>query len=259
MFHSCNLYSLHGILDEYTVKSHSIRDHPNESLPINVMITSRPPCLFTFNCERPSFDYAFCSIEHFLTCINEDYFVLRINTDLLPVENGHLKRLWTDNLSSNSQVYFVDTSHNHDCIIDLRESIVHVWQLIYDQSTNVKHLYSIDDGMNTMATSNNRQTTRYGRQIASQRSLDLSSTTLTDHNFDEYNNLLILLFECEVSDMVILRIIEHPVGICRQNINFHKNTKNNQLRLMYEHDKIIVQELSSHTVIVHVFTLQRSK
>jgi hypothetical protein len=255
---SCHLYSLHKILDEYTTKSHSITDHPNEPLPINVLITSCPPCLFTFNCERPLFDYAFCSTQHFLTRINEDYFVFNINNDLSPVSNGHLKRLWTDNLSVNSQVYFIDTNNNHDCIIDIRESIVHVWQLIHDESTNVKHLYSIDDGIMTMRTSNDQQTTRYGRPITSQQTIDLSSTVLTDHYFDTYNNLLTLLFESETSEMAIIRLIEHPHGICRQNINFQKNNKHNQLKIMHEHDKLIVQELSHHTVILRIFTLQRS-
>lgn len=255
---SCHLYSLHRILDEYTIKSHSIIDHPNELLPINVSITSCPPCLFTFNCERPLFDYAFCSSQHFLTRINEDYFVFNINSDLSPVHNGHLKRLWTDNLSMNSQVYFIDTNNNHDCIIDIRESIVHVWQLIHDDITNVKHLYTVDDGIMTMRTSNEQTITRYGRPITHQQTIDLSSTILTDHYFDTYNNLLTLLFESETSETAIIRLIEHPYGICRQNIHFTKNNKQNQLRIMHEYDKLIVQELSHHTVILRIFTLQRS-
>jgi len=258
-FYSCNLYSVHTILDEYTIKSHSISDHPNELLPINVLINSCPPCLFTFNCERPLFDYAFCSTQHFLTRINEDYFVFHINNDLSPVSNGHLTRSWTDNLSPNSQVYFIDTNNNHDCIIDIRESIVHVWQLMHDESTNVKHLYTIDDGIATIRSSNDRHVTRYGRQTMPQQVLDLSSTVLTDHYFDTYNNLLTLLFESEVSDMAIIRLIEHPVGISRQDINFKKNNKHNQLKIMHEHDKLIVQELSCHTVILRIFTLQRSR
>ncbi|CAF3389907.1 unnamed protein product, partial [Rotaria sp. Silwood2] len=125
----------------------------NELLPINVLITSCPTCLFTFNCERPLFDYAFCSTQHFLTRINEDYFVLHINNNLAPISNGHLKRSWTDNISPHSQVYFIDTKNHHDCIIDIRESIVHVWQLTQDESTYIKHLYTIDDGVATITTS----------------------------------------------------------------------------------------------------------
>ncbi|CAF0803770.1 unnamed protein product [Rotaria sordida] len=256
---SCNLYSLHAILDEYTIKSHSINDHPNELLPINVLITSCPTCLFTFNCERPLFDYAFCSTQHFLTRINEDYFILNINNNLTPILNGHLKRSWTDNLSPHSQVYFIDTKNNHDCIIDIRESIVHVWQLIHNELTSIKHLYTIDDGITTIITSNNRHITRYGRQIKPQNILDLSSTVITDHYFDIYNNLLTLLFESEVSDIAIIRVIEHPIGICRQDIHFKKNNKHNQLKIMHEHDKLIVQELSCHTVILRLFTLERSR
>jgi len=255
--YSCNLYSLHNILDEYTIKCHSLSDHPNESLPLNVLITSCPPCLFTFNCDRPLFDYAFCSTQHFLTRINEDYFVFNINNDLSPVLNGHIKRLWTDNVSINSQVYFIDTNTNHDCIIDIRESIVHVWQLIHDESTNVKHLYTIDDGITTIRTSNDQHITRYGRHTIPQQILDLSSTILTDHYFDTYNNLLTLLFESEVSEMAIIRLIEHPNGICRQTINFKKHNKHNQLRIMHENDKLIVQELSHHIVVLRIFTLQR--
>jgi hypothetical protein len=254
---SCNLYSLHNILDEYTIKSHSITDHPNEPLPINVLITSCPPCLFTFNCERPLFDYAFFSTQHFLARINEDYFVLYINHDLSPVTNGHLKRSWTDNLSANSQVYFIDTNNNYDCIIDIRESIVHVWQLIHNESTYIKHLYAIDDGITTMKTSDEKCVSRYGRKITSQQVSD-SSTVLTDHYFDTYNNLLTLLFESEVSETAIIRLIEHPQGVCRQTINFQKNNRHNQLKIMHEHDKLIVQELSHHTVILRIFTLQRS-
>jgi len=256
---SCNLYSLHAILDEYTIKSHSIADHPNEPLPINVVITSCPPCLFTFNCERPSFDYAFCSTQHFLTRINQDYFVFNISNDLSLVSNGHLKRSWTDNLSTNSQVYFIDTNNNHDCIIDIRESIVHVWQLIHDESASVKHLYTIDDGIAAMRTTNDQHMTRYGRKITPKQILDSSSTVLTDHYFDTYNNLLTLLFESEISDIAIIRLIEHPQGICRQNIHFQKHNKHNQLKIMHEHDKLIVQELGHHTVILRIFILQRSK
>jgi len=256
---SCNLYALHTILDQYTIKSHSISEHPNELLPINVSITSCPPCLFTFNCERPLFDYAFCSTQHFLTRISEDYIVCHINNDLSPVSNGYLKRSWTDNLSPNSQVYFIETNDNHDCIIDIRESIVHVWQLINHEATNIKHLYTIDDGIMTINTSTDRHVTRYGRQTAPQQVLDLSSTVLTDHYFDTYNNLLTLLFESEVSDQAIIRLIEHPVGTCRQHIDFKKSSKHNQLKIMHEHDKLIVQELSCHTVILRIFTLQRSR
>ena len=255
---SCNLYSLHTILDQYTVKSHSITDHPNVPLPVNVSITSCPPCLFTFNSERPLFDYAFCSTQHFLTRINEDYFVFHINPDLSPVSNGHLKRSWTDNLSANSQVYFIDTNNHHDCIIDIRESTVHVWQLISDQLSNIKHLYTIDDGILNIPRDNEQHVTRYGRQITPKQKLDLSSTVLTDHYFDTYNNLLTLLFESEISEMAIIRLIEHPDGICRQNIVFQKHNKHNQLKVMHEHDKLIVQELSNHTVILRIFTLQRS-
>lgn len=254
---SCNIYSLHNILDDYTVKSHSIADHPNELLPINVQITSRPPCLFTFDCERPLFDYAFCSTQHFLARINEDYFVFHINHDLSPVSNGHLKRSWTDNLSANSQVYFIDTNNNRDCIIDIRESIVHVWQLVHDEASDVKHLYAIDDGIETTGASNDQHLSRYGRRVTPQQIAD-SSTVLTDHYFDTYNNLLTLLFESEVSELAIIRLIEHPQGVCRQTINFQKNNRQNQLKIMHEHDKLIVQELSSHTVILRIFTLQRS-
>ena len=259
---SCNLYSLHNLLDEYTIRSHSIADHPNELLPINVHITSTPPCLFTFNCERPLFDYAFCSASHFLARINEDYFVFHINHDLSPVSNGHLKRSWTDNLSANSQVYFIDTNANQDCIIDIRESIVHVWQLIHHQTTDVKHLYSIDDGITTTTatsnrTSNEQNVSRYGRKLSTQQISD-SSTVLVDHYFDTYNNLLTLLFESEVSELAIIRLIEHPHGICRQTIHFQKNNRQNQLRVIHEHDKLIVQELSHHIVILRIFTLQRS-
>ncbi len=58
--------------------------------------------------------------------------------------------------------------------------------------------------------------------------------------------------------MAIIRLIEHPYGICRQNINFRKNNKQNKLKIMHEHDKLIIQELSYHTVILRIFTLQRS-
>ncbi|UJR31704.1 hypothetical protein I4U23_019184 [Adineta vaga] len=256
---SCNLYSLHTILDEYTIKCHSLSDHLDELLPVNVVINSCPPCLFTFNCERPLFDYAFCSTQHFLTRINEDYFVLHINNDFTPVFNGHLKRSWTDNLSPNNQVYFIDTTYHHDCIIDIRESIVHVWQLIHDESTKVKHLYKIDDGIGCLEPAHDRHITRYGRQTTPQQALDLSTTVVTDHYFDTYNNILTLLFESEVSEMVIIRLIEHPIGVSRQDIKFKKNNKQNQLRIMHEQDKLIVQELSCHTVTLRIFTLQRSK
>ncbi|CAF1068593.1 unnamed protein product [Rotaria magnacalcarata] len=256
---SCNLYSLHNILDEYTVKSHSIDEHPGDSLPINVIITSCPTALYTFNGERPLFDYAFCSTQHYLTRINEDYFVFHLNNDSSPISNGHLKRSWTDNLSPNSQVYFIDTKNNHDCIIDIRESTVYVWHLIPDESTSIKHLYTIDDGTAAIPTSSDRQMTRYGRQTKPQNVLDLSSAILTDHCFDRYNNLLTLLFESESSNTAIIRIIEHPIGICCQDIHFTKNNKNNQLKIMHEHDKLIVQELSCHTVILRLFTLERSR
>ena len=256
---SCNLYSLHNLLDQYTIRSHLIADHPNELLPINVHITSTPPCLFTFNGERPLFDYAFSSTSHFLARINEDYFVFHINHDLVPVNNGHLKRSWTDNLSANSQVYFIDTNGNYDCIIDIRESIVHVWQLIHYPTADVKHLYSIDDGISTSIETPSKDThvSRYGRKTSTQPVSD-SSTVLVDHCFDTYNNLLTLLFESEVSDMAIIRLIEHPHGICRQTIQFRKNNRQNQLRIIHEHDKLIVQELSHHTVVLRIFTLQRS-
>ncbi|CAF1000454.1 unnamed protein product [Adineta ricciae] len=255
---SCNLYSLNAILDKYTIKSHFLFDHPNELLPINVDINSCPPCLFTFNCERPLFEYAFCSTQHFLTRINEDYFVLHINHDSTPVSNGHLKRSWTDNLSPNSQVYFIDTSHHQDCIIDIRESSVNVWQLTHGEITTVNLLYAIDDGMRNLGSSNDRHMTRYGRPTTPQKFIDLSSSVLTDHYFDNYNNILTLLFESESSETAIIRLIEHPTGQSRQDIKFKKHNKQNQLRIMHEHDKLIVQELSSQTVTLRIFTLQRS-
>jgi hypothetical protein len=174
------------------------------------------------------------------------------------VSNGHLKRSWTDNLSTNNQVYFIDTNSNHDCIIDIRESIVHVWQLTHDESTDVKHLYTIDDGTGSIRPSSDQHVTRYGRKTTAQQILDTSSTVLTDHYFDTYNNLLTLLFESEISESAIIRLIEHPYGICRQNIHFQKHSKHNQLKIMHEHDKLIVQELGYHTVILRIFTLQRS-
>lgn len=251
------MYSLPHILDKYTIKSHSIFDYPNERLPVNVLITSCPPCLFTFNSERPLFDYAFCSTQHFLARINEDYFVFNISNDLTPISTDQLERSWTDNLSPNSQVYFIDTKNNHDCIVDIRESVVYVWQLIHDESTSMKHLYTINDGVKDITTtSNNRQITRYGRETKPQKVLNLTSSVLTDHYFDTYNNLLTLLFESETSDTALIRIVEHPIGVCRQNISFKKNNQRNQLRIMHEHDKLIVQELSSHTVFIRLFTLQ---
>lgn len=99
--------------------------------------------------------------------------------------------------------------------------------------------------------------TRYGRPTKPQNILDLSSTLLTDHYFDPYNNLLTLLFESEASNVAIIRIVEHPGGIARQNIEFKKHNKHNQLKIMHEHDKLIVQELSCHTVILRLFTLER--
>lgn len=226
---------------------------------MNVAIHARPPCLFTFNCERPLFDYAFCTTQHFLTRVNEDYFVFHINNDSSPVSNGHLKRSWTDNLAPNSQVYFVDTNNNRDYIIDIRESVVNVWELLHNECTNVKHLYTIDDGIASLGASHDRHVTRYGRQTNPQQALDLSSTVLTDHYFDAYNSLLTLLFESEMSETAIIRLVEHPLGVCRQNIHFQKSNKHNQLRILHEHDKLIVQELSCHTVTLRVFTLQRAR
>jgi hypothetical protein len=237
-------------------------EHLHQSLPINVLITSCPPCLFTFNCERPIFDYALSSANHFLTRINEDYLVCHIDHQRAATVNGHLKRSWTDNLSPHSQVYFINTNTSQDCLIDIRESIVHVWQLIYDvEQSELKHLYSIDDGSNTqsMKTSDEPHITRYGRTSISQIAVDLSSTIVTDHYFDTYNNLLTLLFESELSDRAMIRLIEHPHGISRQDIHLKKNNKHNQLKIMHENDKLIVQELSCHTVILRIYTLQRSK
>lgn len=206
------------------------------------------------------FDYAFCSTQHFLTRINEDYFVFHISQDPSPIPNGQLARSLTDNISPNSQVYFIDTNTNHDCIIDIRESIVHVWQLAYeDETSQIKHLYTIDDGIAPMRASSDRYVTRYGRETISQQALDLSATVLTDHYFDTYNNLLTLLFESEDSDTVIIRLIEHPLGCSRQDIQFKKNNKHNQMKVMHEHDKLIVQELSCHTVILRIFTLERPR
>ena len=182
-----------------------------------------------------------------------------MSEELVPVTNGHLKRSWTDNLSSNSQVYFLDTMNNEDCIIDVREASIHVWRLKHENdSTHIEHLYHIDDGADSISSpSNERHVTRYGRETVPQRVLDLTSTVLTDHYFDTFNNLLTLLFECEQSDTAIIRIIEHPHGISRQDIRFKKRNKNNQLKIAHEHEKLIVQELSCHTVILRIFYLQR--
>ena len=129
--------------------------------------------------------------------------------------------------------------------------------MIHNELTDVKHLYAIDDGIMTMRTDDEQHVSRYGRKITPQQVSD-SSTVLTDHYFDTYNNLLTLLFESEVSETAIIRLIEHPQGVCHQTIHFQKNNRHNQLKIMHEHDKLIVQELSYHTVILRIFTLQRT-
>jgi hypothetical protein len=249
------------LLDQFTVQNHLIAKNTNDPLPVNVQLTCCPPCLFTFNGERAVFDYALFSNDHFLTRIDEDYFVLRIDSNVSLVNNGHLKRSWTDNLSRSSQAYFIETADHRDCIMDIRESTVIVWQLVRDtdNSSSVTFLYSIDDGTSTTTRqSTHRQVTRYGRETAPQQTLDLSSFSLTDYNFDQYNNLLTLLFELEHSDEAIIRVIEHPSGLCRQSIPFKKHHKHNQLKIMHEHEKLIVQELSCHTLVLRVFSLRRS-
>jgi len=121
----------------------------------------------------------------------------------------------------------------------------------------VKHLYAIDDGIQMNSQQTQHYCTRYGREITSKQQLDLPSTVVVDHYFDPFNHLLTLLFESESSDLAIIRLIEHPHGICRQTIHFKKHNKQNQLKIMHEHDKLIVQELSHTTILLRIFTLQR--
>lgn len=257
---SCHLYSLHHLLDQFTIKSHSIADHLHDPLPVNVQITSCPPCLYTFTSDRPFFDYAMISREHFLSRIHEDYFVFHLSEEPTAVSNGHLKRSWEDNVSANGLVYFLDSHTPHDYILDIRESSVHVWLLNHqDRISDVKHVYTIDDGSGPCQTSTDRHVTRYGRECRTQQTLNLSASSLTDHYFDLSHNFLTLLFESDSSDLAIIRLIEHPSGLCRQTIQFRKFHKQNQLKINHEHDLLIVQELSCTTVILRVFTLKRSR
>lgn len=228
---------------------------------MNVQIDSCPPCLYVFTSDRPLFDYALISSEHFLKRINEDYLVVHLNQESTAVPNGHFKRSWMDNASPNGQVYFLNSSLSHDFIFDVRESIGNVWILTYENSQSyVKHLYTIDDGSNLHRNSNENQhvVTRYGRETHSQQVIDLSDNTLTDHYFDLFHNFLTVLFESDSSRNVLIRVVEHPTGLIRQEIQFEKFSHQNQLKLHHEHDQLIVQELSCATVFLHIFTLKRS-
>ena len=255
---SCQLYSLHQLLDEYTIKSHSIADHPDALLPVNVQINSTPPCLYTFTSDRPLFDYALISSDHFLKRLGEDYFVVHLNHENTAVPNGHLKRSWTDNVAPNGQVYFVNCQSSHDFLLDIRETRGYVWLLTLENSIcELKHLYTIDDGCHPSSDAQ-RHVTRFGRESKTKQAVDYSDSTLTDHSFDLFHNLLTVLFESDSSNDALIRVIEHPTGIVRQDIPFRKAYHQNQLKILHEHDQLIVQELSCATVILHVFTLKRS-
>lgn len=230
---------------------------------MNVVIKSRPNVLFSYRSDIAGFHYAISKISSFFAAhFNERCSLSGTDSDEDFIDNQNLDDGVFNKLILLSDVYFASWSGKRILLFDVENCAISVYEIkSNDFKRHLAHLYKIEcsplDGQTRELSDQDGLVVNLMHSSFSVDSSKNLPTILIDHYFDGSASLLFVLFEAEHSTAALIRVIEHPTGLNKQNIHFRKHNQSNQMKIQYEFDKILIQELDVHAIFLRVFSFTR--